>query len=72
MSGSASERETFKGGVIFAPLERLAETCLYYLQRPQERKAIAERGRQIVEQQAEADMLRVPVEKAMRAPRLNT
>lgn len=63
MSGSASERDALSGGVVFAPSERLAEICAYYLNRPQERAAIAERGRLMYERFSEADILRQPTEK---------
>lgn len=65
MSGSASEREALSGGVVFTTLENLVETCLYYLERPDERTAIAERGRRLIEQQQEADILRKPIQNMM-------
>lgn len=62
MSGSTNERKNYMGGVIFASSDSLAETCKYYLQRPRERMAIANRGREIYERQNEADILRGPIE----------
>lgn len=62
MSGSAVERAKLTGGLVFVEPERLAETCRYYLSRPELRFAIAERGRRLFEQQLEADILRQPVE----------
>lgn len=62
MSGTAQERAKFSGGLVFVDPGELAETCRYYLQQPELRAAIASRGRQLFEQQVEADILRRPVE----------
>lgn len=62
MSGTAQERARFSGGLVFVDPGHLAETCRFYLQRPELRIAIAASGRQIFEQQLEADILREPVE----------
>lgn len=67
MSGSAVERAKLSGGLVFAEPERLAETCRYYLSRPELRVAIAERGRQLFERQLEADILRKPVEDILKS-----
>lgn len=64
MSGTAQERAKFSGGLVFVDPGQLAETCRYYLRRPELRIAIAARGRQLFERQLEADILRKPV-KAM-------
>lgn len=69
MSGSAAERAKLSGGLVFVEPERLAETCRYYLSRPELRVAIAERGRQLFEQQLEADALRKPVECILESQR---
>lgn len=62
MSGTAQERAKLSGGLVFVDPGELAETCRYYLQRPELRTAIASRGRQLFERQLEADILRKPVE----------
>ncbi|CAM9132717.1 unnamed protein product, partial [Scytosiphon promiscuus] len=61
MGGSPSERAQLAGGLVFVTSERLAETCKYYLEKPDLRRAIAERGRQVIEARIEADYLRGPV-----------
>lgn len=68
MSGTAQERAKLSGGLVFADPGELAETCLYYLQRPELRAAIASRGRQVFGLQLEEDILRKPVE-ALRGER---
>ncbi|CAN0396281.1 unnamed protein product [Ectocarpus sp. 8 AP-2014] len=70
MSGSDSERAEFSGGVVFAPPERLAETCQFYLQRPELRMSIAQSGRRLFEQHLEADILRRPVGRHLAAHRV--
>ncbi|CAM9290530.1 unnamed protein product, partial [Ectocarpus fasciculatus] len=67
MSGSEAERAKFSGGVVFAPPERLAETCQFYLRRPELRMNIAESGRRLFEQHLEADILRKPVGRHLAA-----
>lgn len=62
ISGTAQERDKLSGGLVFTDLGELAETCRYYLQRPQLRAAIASRGRQLFERQVETDILSKPVE----------
>lgn len=66
MSGTAQERATLSGGLVFADPGEMAETCRYYLERPELRAAIASRGRQLFERQVEADVLREPVEAMLR------
>lgn len=63
MSGSEGERAKFKGGVVFASSEDMANICQYYLDRPEERQAIAKQGRQLYEMHGnESEILRSPVE----------
>ena len=62
MSGTSAERAKYSGGVVFVEREQLAETCKFYLGRPELRKAIAARGRQLFERQREEEILRKPVE----------
>lgn len=69
MSGTASERAELFGGVVFTTAEQIAETCLYYLDHPHERTAIAGRGRRIIEGRVEAEILRKPVHKILRKAR---
>lgn len=65
MSGSVSERSKYQGGLVFAPTSDLAKACQYYLQRPLERRIIANRGRELYELQEEAQLLRDPVEQLL-------
>ena len=69
MGGTAQERAKLAGGIVFVDLAEMAETCRYYIQRPQLREAIASRGRQLFERQVEADILRLPVEAMLRGRR---
>lgn len=39
-----SLEQPLEGGLVFAPYEKLPETCMQYLVKPQERRAIAEAG----------------------------
>lgn len=67
MSGTEAERAKYEGGIVFALSEDIAATCRYYLDRPRERHAIAERGRALYEMNGkEADILRAPVERLLR------
>lgn len=45
------------GGLVFAPYERLAETCLDYLMKPKERRAIAEAGFELFRRMTQRDFL---------------
>ncbi|CAN0386334.1 unnamed protein product [Hapterophycus canaliculatus] len=69
IGGTASERIQLSGGLVFVTSERLAEACRYYLERPDLRRTIAERGRQLFEERREADILRGPVEDLLQGER---
>lgn len=62
MSGTNAERAKYSGGLVFVERDQLAETCKFYLDRPELRMAIAARGRKLFAQQQEEEVLRDPVE----------
>jgi tetratricopeptide (TPR) repeat protein len=58
--GSQSADETaFGSGVVFAEYEDLVETCLEYLDRPQEREKIAKTGFELMVQRPQSEYLRL-------------
>ena len=54
----AALEEPFREGVAFAPYDRLVDTCLHYLHRRAERRAIAQRGYEIITSRPMAESLR--------------
>ena len=62
-TGADEDMETpFTDGVVFCRYHDLVERCSYYLQEPSLRMKMAERGRNLFEQQRQADFLRHALE----------
>ena len=55
----AALEEPFREGIAFAPYDRLVDTCLHYLHRRAERRAIAQRGYEIIASRPMTESLRV-------------
>jgi hypothetical protein len=62
----------FAGGVVFAPYERLIETCRGYLNEPGARRAVAARGFATMAALGETEMLRPIVGDARAAPAMRS
>jgi len=57
-SYEASERQYFSQGAVFAPRSKLAATITYYLERPEERRAVAKEGERLFKRRTMGEALR--------------
>jgi acetyltransferase-like isoleucine patch superfamily enzyme/SAM-dependent methyltransferase len=62
------DAESFKDGVAFADYDQIVESCLSFLQNPQERQRIAEAGFQLMTQRPETELLQKALQDEQTPP----
>ena len=59
--GVPEEEAYFSAGVVFVARSEIRAACLHYLERPEERRRIAEEGHRLFRMRDEVGVLREPV-----------